>query len=145
MTTLTAELRQEIEKAGGNPVLLEDPETKTAYVLIKAEEYERLKPDLRCENSPTDQVPEGIRRSKETFLCELPRLLSCKRLHGRWVVYHGKVQVGIARRPDKLFRECSKRGLRSDQIYLGVIEPQSVEPEEIERSFFEFDEFESVS
>jgi len=35
MTALTPELRHEIEKAGGNPVRLEDPETNTAYVLLK--------------------------------------------------------------------------------------------------------------
>jgi hypothetical protein len=145
MTALTPELRQEIEKAGGNPVRLEDPETNATYVLLKAEEYDRLKPDLGCENVPTEQIPEGIRRSKEAFLRELPGLLARKRLHGRWVIYHGIVQVGIARRPDKLFRECSKRGLRSDEVYLGVIEPQSQEPEEIEHSFFEFEDLEPVS
>jgi hypothetical protein len=37
MTTLSAELRQEIEKAGDTPVRIEDPETHTAYVLMKAE------------------------------------------------------------------------------------------------------------
>ena len=53
MTTLTPELRREIEKSGGNPVRLEDPETNTAYVLLKAEEYDRLKPGARCEHSQT--------------------------------------------------------------------------------------------
>ena len=33
MTTLSPELRQEIEKAGLNPVRLEDPDTHAAYVL----------------------------------------------------------------------------------------------------------------
>jgi hypothetical protein len=36
MATLTAELGQEIEKAGGNPIRLQDPETNAAYVLLKA-------------------------------------------------------------------------------------------------------------
>ena len=144
MPTITAELRQEIAKAGGNAVRLEDPETNTAYVLLRAEEYDRLKPGLGSENVPADQVPEGIRRSKEAFLRDLPKLLARKRLHGQWVIYHGNVQIGIARRPDGLFRECYKRGLRSDEIYLGVIEPHGPESEEIEHSFFEFEEFESV-
>jgi hypothetical protein len=61
------------------------------------------------------------------------------------VVYHGNAQIGIVRRPDKLFRECSKLGLRSDEIYLGVVEPHNPEPAEIEHSFFEFEEFEPVS
>jgi hypothetical protein len=145
MPTLTAELRQEVAKAGGNPVRLIDPETNTAYVLLRAEEYDQLKPSLGCENLPTDQIPDGIRRSKEAFLRDLPKLLARKRLHGQWVIYHGNTQIGIARRPDGLFRECSKRGLSSDEIYLGVIEPNCPESEEIEHSLFEFEEFEPVS
>jgi hypothetical protein len=42
MTTLTPEQRQEIERAGDAPVLLEDPETRQRYVLLKAEVYESL-------------------------------------------------------------------------------------------------------
>ena len=37
MITLTPEQRQEIEKAGDEPVRIEDPETRTAYILLKAE------------------------------------------------------------------------------------------------------------
>jgi hypothetical protein len=140
MTALTPELRHEIEKAGGNPVRLEDPETNTAYVLLKAEEYDRLEPGLGSENVPTDQVPDGIRRSKEAFLRELPGLLARKRLHRRWALYHGSVQIGSSRRPDKLLRRCAKLGLRNDEFYLGVIEPRSPEPEEIEHSFMEFED-----
>ena len=145
MTTLTPELRHEIEKARGNPVRLEDPETHTPYVLLRAEEYDRLKPDTRCDNVLTEQVPEGIRRSKEAFLRALPALLTRKKLRGRWVIYHDNVQVGISRRGDKLLRKAHKLGLRSDQFYLGVVEPLSAEPEEIEHSFFEFEELGSVS
>jgi hypothetical protein len=141
----TAELCQEIAKAGGKPIRLEDPETNTAYILLRAEEYDRLKPDPGPEDVPTEQVPEGIRRSREAFLLDLPKLLARKNLRGRWVVYRGDVRVGIARRADKLFRECSERGLRSNEIYLGVIEPHSPEPEEIEHSFFEYEESEPAS
>jgi hypothetical protein len=44
-----------------------------------------------------------------------------------------------------LLRECSKRGLRNDEFYLGMIESHPLEAEEMERSFFEFEEFEPVS
>jgi hypothetical protein len=145
MTTLTAELRREIEKAGDTLVRIEDPETRAAYVLMKAEIYERIKPSLGGELATTEQVPEGIRRSKEAFLRDLPNLLARKRWHGRWVLYHGDEQVRIAKRPDKLLRECSKRGIRDDEFYLGVIDPHPSEPDEIERSFFEFDEVEPVA
>jgi hypothetical protein len=145
MTTLTPELRKEIEKAGGKPIRLEDPETRTAYVLLKAEEYDRLKPDVPCEDVPTEQVPEGIRRSKEAFLRELPGLLARKRLHGRWVIYHGDVQVAISRRPDKVLRKAHQLGLKNDQFYFGKVEPYSPEPEEIEHSLFEYEEFDPIS
>lgn len=72
MTTLPPELRRELEKSGGNPVRLEDPETNTAYVLLKAEEHDRLKPGAGCEHPLTEQVPEGIRRSQEAFLASFP-------------------------------------------------------------------------
>jgi hypothetical protein len=145
MTTLTAELRQEIEKAGDGPVRIEDPDTHHSYVLLKAEIYDRIKPPLGSEEGPTEQVPEGIRRSKEAFVRDLPGLLNRKRWRGRWVLYYGDERIGIARRPDKLLRECSKRGLTDNDFYLGVVDHHPSEPEEIERSFFEFEEFGSVS
>ena len=44
MTTLiTPELRQAIDDARGAPVRLEDPERRAAYVVLSAEEYERLR------------------------------------------------------------------------------------------------------
>jgi hypothetical protein len=42
MATISPELRREIEKAGDQPVRIEDPQTSTAYVIVKAEVYERL-------------------------------------------------------------------------------------------------------
>ena len=145
MPNLTSELRQEIEKAGDDPVRIEDPETRTAYVLMKAEVYERIKLPLASGRTATEQVPQGIRRSKEAFLRDLPGLLTRKKWHRRWVLYRDDEQIGIARRPDRLLRECARRGLRNDEFYLGVIEPHSSEPEEIERSFFEYEEAQPVS
>jgi hypothetical protein len=77
-------------------------------------------------------------------LRDLPMLLTRKRLRRRWVLYHGDEQIRISRPPDKLFRECVKRGLRNDEFYLGMIAPHPSEPEEIERSFYEFDDCEPV-
>jgi hypothetical protein len=42
MTTLTSEKRQEIERAGEEPVLLDDPGTQTEYVIPKADVYDRI-------------------------------------------------------------------------------------------------------
>ena len=43
MTTLTPEQRQEIQRAGEEPVRLADPETRTEYVLLKADVYDRIR------------------------------------------------------------------------------------------------------
>jgi hypothetical protein len=40
--TIMPELKQVVDRAGSDPVILEDPETKTAYVVLKRETYERL-------------------------------------------------------------------------------------------------------
>ena len=40
--TLTPELKQAVEKAGGEPVRIEDPETHTAYVMITEDLYRKL-------------------------------------------------------------------------------------------------------
>jgi hypothetical protein len=42
MVTLTPELREEIAKAGEQPVRIEDPETHLAYVLVREDVYRRL-------------------------------------------------------------------------------------------------------
>ena len=43
MTAITPELRRAIEQAGDSPVDLADPATNRRYVIIRAEEYERIK------------------------------------------------------------------------------------------------------
>ena len=43
MATLTPEQRQEIQRAGEEPVRLADPETHTEYVILKADVYERIR------------------------------------------------------------------------------------------------------
>ncbi len=43
MTTLTPEIRQAIEQAGDAPVPITDPETHVAYVIVKAEVFDRMR------------------------------------------------------------------------------------------------------
>lgn len=40
---LTDDLRQAIAEAGGSAVYLADPTTNTSYVLLRAEDYEKMK------------------------------------------------------------------------------------------------------
>jgi len=49
MTTLTPELRQAVELAGDQPVEFTDPQTNTAYVLLKADVYRRMREILEEE------------------------------------------------------------------------------------------------
>ena len=42
MATLTPEQRQEIQRAGEEPVRLADPDTQTEYVILKADVYDRI-------------------------------------------------------------------------------------------------------
>jgi hypothetical protein len=43
MTAITPELRRAIEESGDRPTRLVDPETNSSYVLIRSEEFERLR------------------------------------------------------------------------------------------------------
>jgi hypothetical protein len=40
--TLTPELKRAVEKAGDEPVRVEDPETHTAYLIVREEVYRRM-------------------------------------------------------------------------------------------------------
>jgi hypothetical protein len=57
MTSFTPELRQAVELAGDQPVEITDPQTNTAYVLLKADVYRRLR----------ELLDEGDRREKEAW------------------------------------------------------------------------------
>lgn len=87
--TITPELRHEIEQAGA--VRIEDPETHAAYVILKAELYERMKPLLPTSD---DEIPEGIRRSQDAFFRDLPELLKDEGLLGQCVAYCGTSESG---------------------------------------------------
>jgi hypothetical protein len=47
--TIPAELRQALEWAGNEPVRIEDPETRGAYVLLRADVYERMRALMEAE------------------------------------------------------------------------------------------------
>jgi len=55
MIELTEQQRQALAAAGETPANVIDPETRAAYVLVRREEYERLK-DMLYDDSPwTDE------------------------------------------------------------------------------------------
>jgi hypothetical protein len=124
--TITPEQRNEIDRAG--TVRIEDPETHAAYVIVKAEDYERIKSLL--ENGQ-EEIADGIRRSQDAFFRDLPELLEDKSLLGQSVAYHGDERIGIAPSDEPLIREINRRGIQDDEFDLFVIRPQGREPEEV--------------
>ncbi len=132
LTGLTPEQRRLVEEAGDRPVRIEDPEMHQAYVLIRADVYERVRDVLEARPVLDLQVPEGIRRSQEAFFRDLPEMLKNRRLRGKFVAYHGSERVKVAKSGTDVIRECLRRGLQSDQYDIFVIRPQSPEPEEVD-------------
>ena len=49
MTTLTSEQRQALRQAGDRPVRVEDPETKTAYLLVREDLFHQMEELLAVE------------------------------------------------------------------------------------------------
>ena len=124
--TITPEQRHEIEQAGA--VRIEDPKTHAAYVILKEEVYERMRPLLGDRH---DEIPEGIRRSQDAFFRDLPELLKDESLLGQCVAYSGDERIGIAPSDEPLIRELNHRGIKDDEFDLFVIRPQGREPEEV--------------
>jgi hypothetical protein len=131
-TGLTPEQRRLVEEAGDRPVRIEDSEMHQAYVLIRADVYERVRNVLEARPVLDLQVPEGIRRSQEAFFRDLPELLKDRRLRGKYVAYHGNERVKVAKSETEVIRECLRRGLSDDQYDIFIIKPQSPEPEEVD-------------
>ena len=129
---LTPEQRRLVEEAGDRPVRIEDSEMHQAYVLMRADVYERVRNVIEPRSVLNLQVPEGIRKSQEAFFRDLPELLKDRRLRGKYVAYHGDERIGISRDDTKLIRECLRRGLKREEYDILIIEPQSAEPEEID-------------
>jgi hypothetical protein len=130
MIELNAALQEALQAQQGEPLRLVDPSTQRAYVLLPAEDFERLQPSPVAE--PTIDMAPGIRRSKDAFLRDLPSLLADRRNVGLWTAYHGTERIGISRDSRALIRIIVRRGIKDDEFYLGVIHPYEPEPEEIE-------------
>lgn len=132
MTILTPEQRQAVERAGGDPVRLTDPETNDAYYLLKAEDFARIREAIRPPSVIDWEIPEGIRRSQEAFFRDLPGLLKDRKMRGKRIAYRGDERVKVGKTEEDVIRECIRRGLKSDEYDVFVIEPQSPDPEEID-------------
>jgi hypothetical protein len=129
MIELNAEQRQAVAK--GEPVQIVDPETHDAYVVVRAEVFERLSGSLpRPVDQPNPEIPPGVLRSQQAFWQDLPELLKNKRNRGKWAAYHGTERVAIGRTDVEVYRECFRRGLESGEFYVGKLEadPDGIPP-----------------
>ena len=119
--TLTPEQGQTIEQANGQPVRVEDPRNHCTYVLVREVVSDR--PAIgETSYAPLFGLSEELRRSQAAFLRDLPELLKDETLRGQWIGYHAGERVGIAPSEEALIQEYSRRGLRSDQYEIFVIE-----------------------
>ena len=55
MTTITPEQRVAVAEAGDAPVELADPQTGTAYVLLRADVYQRMRELLEADEARREQ------------------------------------------------------------------------------------------
>ena len=94
MIELNPEQRQAV--AQGEPVLIVDPSTHDAYVLVRADVYARLAAvPQRPVQQPNPEIPPLVLRSQQAFWHDLPELLRDKRNRGKWAAYHGTERVAV--------------------------------------------------
>jgi hypothetical protein len=58
MISLTPEHRQAVIEAGESPVRIEDPATRTAYLLVREDVYRRLAQEIRYDDGPWSQAEQ---------------------------------------------------------------------------------------
>jgi hypothetical protein len=129
MIELTPEQRAAIE--AGRPVAIVDPVTHDDYVLIRAEEYERLAGDRTAMvHEPSPEIAPMVLRSMQAFWRDLPGLLQKRRNRKKWAAYHGDERVVIARSDVEAYQECFRRGLKRGEFYVGWLreEPDGIPP-----------------
>lgn len=143
MIELSPEQRQAM--AQGEALRIVDPSTHDAYVLIRAEEFERLVGAPRSLHEPNPEIPPMVLRSMQAFWRDLSGLLEVRRNRKKWAAYHGDERVAITRSDVEAYQECFRRGLKDEEIYVGWLEPTSdgIPPwgtYESDRSLYEYSE-----
>lgn len=128
MIELTPEQRQAV--AQGEPVRIVDETTHDAYVLVRAEVFERMAgvPQPPPAEEASSLIPPAMLRSQQGFWRDLPELLKNRRNHGKWVAYHGDERVGLGKTRTELYRHCLERGLRRGEFYIDRIEEADTPP-----------------
>ncbi len=127
MIELTPEQRQAAEQ--GEPVQVVDATTHDAYVLVRAEVFERMAGVMRTpEHEPPAEIAPWRLHSMQAFWRDLPGLLKTRRNHGKWVAYHGNERIGLGKTQTELYQECFRRGLQRGEFYVGKIKASDIPP-----------------
>jgi hypothetical protein len=63
--TITPEQKQAVDQAGQKPVLIEDPETKTPYVILREDVYRKMWQTLAVDHSDKSLYEFGEFRPKK--------------------------------------------------------------------------------
>ncbi len=145
MIELTAEQLQALDNANGSPPIVVDTRTQDAYVLVRAEIFERLQKSTAPETgAPIQSLPadsnaadipgmdEGIKRAKAALRRDLPELLASRRTRGKYVCYHLEKRVGISKDYFALIRECKRRNFPRNECTIEKIAPDAGSMEVIE-------------
>jgi hypothetical protein len=141
MIELTPQQREALDEYQGEPVRVVDPVTRDAYLLVRADVFERMTGGLQL---PLEEaisfIAPAMLRAQKAFWRDLPELLKNKRIRGQWVAYHGDERVSIGRDDGELYRECLRRGLQRGEFYVDQIcerETPPWVPDFLEQSLFE--------
>jgi hypothetical protein len=136
---LTEEQRDQLKKQPNKAITVVDSETKEVFVLMQPETYRILisqqQPNGKVVVDYTvglPPIPEGLRKSREAFLRDLPRLLQDERFKEKWVLYRGEKRLAVASTHDELMDACEKHGLQAGEYWTDKVVYHQPEPEEID-------------
>src|SRR5437588_8594996 len=118
MIELTHEQRQAVHQ--GEPVRVRDPDSQDAYVVVRAEVYDRLGgPLARPGADPAAGIDPRLLRSMQAFWRDLPQLQRDPRTRGKWVAYDGDQRTGFGSTQAEVYQASFGRGLRRGEFYVG--------------------------
>jgi hypothetical protein len=69
--------------------------------------------------SDTNNLPEGLARSKDAYLRQLPALVS--EHYGEWVAFREEEIVGFSPSAAILYQRCEREGLQRHQFFVGKV------------------------
>jgi hypothetical protein len=122
MNKLTDQQSQAVAEQPNRPLELIDPVTQKRYVLVRAEEFERLRASAAAPAGPAEApLPAGVLRAQQAFWRELPRLLTDRHARGRWVLFHGDRLEGFARHSWELYQKCTRLDIPNGEYYIGQV------------------------